>query len=73
MQFYFPLITKFKFAQKNWPFFLFHVTNLTAFGKFSYSDATDEFLLSAIAIQKQRFDSSWLKGRCEDEVLLVCN
>ena len=73
MQFYFPLITNSNSRRKTGPFFLFHVTNLTAFGKFSYSDATDEFLLSTIAIQKQMFDSSWLKGRCEDEVLLVCN
>ena len=50
MQFYFPLITNSNSRRKTGPFILFHVTNLTAFGNFSYSDATDEFLLSAIAI-----------------------
>ena len=32
-------------------FFLFRAINLTAFGRFTKSDATDKFLLAAIAIQ----------------------
>ena len=43
-------------------FFLFHVTNLTAFGRFTKSDATDEFLLSAIAIQKLKLTDVDLEG-----------
>ena len=45
MQVYFPLNTMF-----------FLVTNLTAFGYFTKSEASDEFLLSAIVIQKLRFN-----------------
>ena len=36
--------------------FFFHVTNLTAFGHFTKSEASDEFLLSVIVIQKLRFN-----------------
>ena len=43
---YFPLNT----------IFFFHVTNLTAFGHFTKSEASDEFLLSVIVIQKLRFN-----------------
>ena len=35
-------------------FFLFCVTNTTAFGHFTESNATDEFLLCVIAIQKTK-------------------
>ena len=45
MQVYFPLNTIF-----------FRVTNLTAFGHFTKSEASDEFLLSVIVIQKLRFN-----------------
>ena len=42
MQFYFPPITNSN-SRKNWLFFFFRLTNLTAFGGFTKSDATDEF------------------------------
>ena len=45
MQVYFPLNTIF-----------FRVTNLTAFGHFTKSEAPDEFLPSVIVIQKLRFN-----------------
>ena len=45
MQVYFPLNTIF-----------FCVTNLTAFGHFTKSEASDEFLLSVIIIKKLRFN-----------------
>ena len=55
-QFYFPLITNSNSRRKTGHFFLFPVTNLIAFGNFAESDASDEFLLSTIAIQKLRFN-----------------
>ena len=43
-------------------FFLFRAINLTAFGRFTKSDATDEFSLSAIAIQKLKLTDVDLEG-----------
>ena len=43
-------------TQKNPAFFLFRVTNLAAFGDFTYSDTSYKFLLSVIVIQKLRFN-----------------